>query len=129
MTYNYLQTTQSSVSCPICDEEAVASVGEKSCSHGFLACWGKPEHERTFYQKEKLVQHLMGPHAAGSWARSCVILEHTVTVPDEALLCPFCEEELRDWDERVRHIACHFDKNEVLPKRVQLVPRGIQRGE
>jgi hypothetical protein len=125
-TYMNLDSVDLLPTCPVCEDEIDAGyreyTHETSCTHGFRACWEKPKHQRTFHQKEKLDQHLAILHAAGGSARRLSFRSHLVDVPTAALVCPFCDRSLGNWDERVRHVAEHFVKYEVLPKLVQLGP-------
>lgn len=52
--------TEGSLLCPTCLQDPLC------CSHGMLACWEKPEAERTFYRKDSLKQHLRLVHNFGS---------------------------------------------------------------
>jgi hypothetical protein len=91
---------------------------EHLAQYNHFSCIGKPEAERTFFRKDKLVQHLRRTHrmtesalqklkAEGildSWE-----IEPDVLLSDDlALNCGFCGLLLQNWDMRVEHVFEHF---------------------
>jgi len=103
--------TGSLVFCPICEVQT-------TCTHDFISCWQKPVHQRTFHRLDNFVQHLKGPHSAGTWAREGLYQSKSVVTPVKALPCPFCVGELPDWGQRVLHVASHFENGDTLPSLV-----------
>lgn len=74
--------------------------------HGFAACAQRPLHERTFYRKDHLRQHLRLSHAVSTWAAP---MDEWRTEPDMVRSrCGFCDVRLETWPARVDHLADHF---------------------
>lgn len=74
--------------------------------HGFVACAQRPLHERTFYRKDHLRQHLRLSHGVSTWAG---LMEEWKTVPETVRSrCGFCNRRFETWQTRVDHIAGHF---------------------
>jgi hypothetical protein len=91
----------------VCYEPSGISGGFGSVHH----CAQKPESERTFFRKDNLIQHLRTTHkiedtgrmheTIQTWRKKAPPLE-----PDSPfLVCPFCQEVLKTWEQRVDHIA------------------------
>ena len=86
--------------------------------HNHFSCIGKPEAERTFFRKDKLIQHLRQTHRMTESALTRLkhegILDTWETElgplsrDDPALHCGFCGLRLQNWDVRVEHVYDHF---------------------
>lgn len=74
-------------------------------SHNFSACQEKEVHERTFFRKDHLNQHLRLMHNAKfepsmeGWRSSTTEIRSR---------CGFCGASFMAWKDRVDHIAAHF---------------------
>ncbi|KAJ9610251.1 hypothetical protein H2200_005028 [Cladophialophora chaetospira] len=94
--------------CPLCYflEDSPAQ-----CMHDMQPCWAKPEYQRTFHRKDNLVQHFEGFHNARAGINSALLAELTEgisSIPYD-LTCHFCTAQNPTWDDRVDHIAKHFE--------------------
>lgn len=90
------------------------------------ACWDKPEHERTFFREDLLLQHLRGTHKFRSLAqsdlRNCPS-KYPLKVPLSMLRCPVCDDESATWDLRCQHVkARHYSKGEPPRTRIPALP-------
>ncbi|KAL2802159.1 hypothetical protein BJX63DRAFT_426271 [Aspergillus granulosus] len=89
--------------CVFC--HAVDPTPEHLARHNFLACQAKPLHERLFFRKDHLKQHLKLTHNA-TWLPS---MEGWLETRNAIVSrCGFCGATFSAWDERLEHIAEHF---------------------
>lgn len=74
-------------------------------SHDYSLCQEKSPHERTFYRKDHLNQHLRLIHhvkfhpSMDKWRSSTTEIKSR---------CGFCETTFVTWKERVDHLSAHF---------------------
>ncbi|KGY15536.1 hypothetical protein PABG_11528 [Paracoccidioides brasiliensis Pb03] len=74
-------------------------------AHNFIACQEKSIHERTFYRKDHLTQHLRLMHSVkfSSW------MENWKSATTEIKSrCGFCSSTFTTWKDRVEHLSAHF---------------------
>lgn len=97
---------------------------EHLAQYNHFSCIGKPEAERTFFRKDKLVQHLRQTHRMTKSALAKLKAEGVLdaweveTDPlssdDPALHCGFCGIQLQNWDMRLEHVFEHFVEGKSL---------------
>ena len=74
--------------------------------HRIHDCLSRPDHERTFQRKDKLVQHLNQFH--GVTLDESALKAWESKARDQSWKCGFCGKLLTTWDVRAKHIAKHF---------------------
>jgi Myb-like DNA-binding domain len=92
--------------CEFCDRPF--GLGEVPRAH-YLRCTSARRDSTTFSRKDHLIQHLRGEHGLtytnlhiSNWAYSI-----DSRWPRQ---CGFCDTEFTTWDQRMRHIAEHFEE-------------------
>ena len=74
-------------------------------SHNFTACQEKTVHERTFYRKDHLSQHLKLMHNAKVQSHMDTWKSTTNEIKSA---CGFCPSKFTTWQQRADHLAAHF---------------------
>ena len=99
-----------------CPYDGIESPTEEHMAlHNHLACIKRPESERTYLRADYLKQHLRGMHGVtDTHAMSQMVKDWRIELDplpplDTALHCGFCGIWLTTWEDRVAHVASHFD--------------------
>lgn len=93
------------------DQAGITQSPEYLVAHKFQPCWQRSSKERTFTRKDNLRQHLKVTHGCSyepwmdTWERRLGDIKST---------CGFCALTLRTWDERVEHLASHFEEGYTM---------------
>lgn len=74
-------------------------------THNYISCQEKSLHERTFFRKDHLNQHLRLMHNA-KFQRCMDKWQSSIT--EMKSRCGFCQSVLNTWKDRVDHLAGHF---------------------
>ena len=77
--------------------------------HRYRSCSSKPVSERTFTRKDKLRQHLAQVHNVYNMTRFMLTDWKRDVNQNIQFTCGFCGNQLDGWDQRMHHIARHFE--------------------
>ncbi|KAJ5382313.1 Zinc finger C2H2 [Penicillium concentricum] len=80
-------------------------------THNFISCQEKTVHERTFYRKDHLNQHLRLMHNAKF--QPCMEKWQSSNT-DIKSRCGFCGSIFQTWKDRVDHLASHFKNGAAM---------------
>ncbi|KAL5590084.1 hypothetical protein FOVSG1_011951 [Fusarium oxysporum f. sp. vasinfectum] len=80
--------------------------------HNHSVCLERPLHNKTFYRKDHLVQHL---HVVHHVLYSEELMQSWVLIgPEIRSRCGFCDAWFDSWTDRVDHLANHFRHGKTM---------------
>jgi hypothetical protein len=97
------------VHCAYCS--ALDPTPEHLEKHNHGSCQDGESTPRTFRRKDHLVQHLRLVHSLDTLP---LIDDWKVESAPVVSRCGFCDTELKNWDERIDHLARHFRSGKVM---------------